>query len=75
LKFSIVFGAASAQNYTTTSPSLVLITATSFDGFMDEVFLFSSAANAAAHMDIIKQQSNGFTPNIVMLDDERSSRQ
>src|SRR5207248_3336617 len=44
LKFSIVFGAASVQNCTTISPSLVLITATSFEEFID---LFSSARMVA----------------------------
>src|SRR5439155_123680 len=47
LKFSTVFGAASDQNSMTISPSLVLITATSLDGFIGEVSLFSSATAAA----------------------------
>src|ERR1700681_2614525 len=45
LKFSIVFGAASFQNSTTISPSLVLMTATSLDAFMGDSF-FSSAHSA-----------------------------
>src|SRR6266496_3746237 len=48
LKLSIVFGAASVQNCTTISPSLVLITATSLDEFMGALSsFFSSAASTA----------------------------
>src|SRR6266508_922022 len=59
LKFSIVFGAASVQNWTTISPSLVLITATSFDAFIVGLSAFFSSAaksvelkNSAAKIDI-----------------------
>src|SRR5438876_831413 len=47
LKFSIVLGAASFQNCTTISPSLVLMTATSLDAFIGGFSLFSSAAKSA----------------------------
>jgi hypothetical protein len=43
LKFSTVFGATSGQNSATISPSLVLITATSFGSLMAAVSFFGSS--------------------------------
>src|SRR5438552_8801257 len=73
LKFSIVFGAASVQNCTTISPSLVLITATSFEGIID---LFSSARMVAmtSAETIIRRNSVSFIRLILAFNASRSTR-
>jgi hypothetical protein len=49
-----------SPNCTTISPSLVLITATSFDEFMGEGSFFSSATAAATSAIAMKQQNKSF---------------
>src|SRR6266516_6069735 len=58
----MVFGAASVQNRTTISPSLVLITATSFDEFMGVFSSFFSSAASAAVPNNIAVKIDNFIP-------------
>jgi len=63
LKFSIVFGAASFQNCTTISPSLVLITATSLDAFIVGFSaFFSPEAKTADPSNSATAKIDDFTP-------------
>jgi hypothetical protein len=67
-----VFGAASVQNCTTISPSLVLITATSLDGFMGALSSFFSSAAKAAEVNNTANTKENFmlTNGIKMTNDE-----